>query len=123
MLIAHLSDLHVGGPRHDTRLLRAALAEVEDARPDLVVVTGDLTDDGYADQLAEVAAALERLSCQNVVLVPGNHDARNVGYLRFEDAFGPRDTALSLQLEGGTVALVAVDSSKPDIDEGEVGRE
>ena len=24
--------------------------------------------------------------------VPGNHDARNVGYLRFEDTFGARDS-------------------------------
>jgi Icc protein len=55
--------------------------------------------------------------------VPGNHDARNVGYLRFEDTFGARDARLRLSLDGHDIALVAVDSSKPDIDEGEIGRE
>ena len=55
--------------------------------------------------------------------VPGNHDARNVGYMLFEDTFGPRDTQRRLQCGGLDVALVAVDSSKPDLDEGEIGRE
>jgi hypothetical protein len=57
------------------------------------------------------------------VRVPGNHDARNVGYLHFEDTFGARDSRARLELDGLEVALVAVDSSKPDLDEGEIGRE
>ena len=55
--------------------------------------------------------------------VPGNHDARNVGYLLFEDTFGGRDSRRRLQLGGLEVSLVAVDSPKPDLDEGEIGRE
>jgi 3',5'-cyclic AMP phosphodiesterase CpdA len=66
---------------------------------------------------------LARITCDQVVLVPGNHDARNVGYLRFEDTFGARDSRLRLELPEGLLALVAVDSSKPDLDEGEIGRE
>ncbi len=64
-----------------------------------------------------------RIECEQVVRVPGNHDARNVGYLRFEDTFGARDSRLRLERPDGEVALVAVDSSKPDLDEGEIGRE
>ena len=48
---------------------------------------------------------------------------RNVGYLRYEDTFGARDSRRRLRVSGFELALVAVDSSKPDIDEGEVGRE
>jgi 3',5'-cyclic-AMP phosphodiesterase len=44
MLIAQLSDLHLGGARYDEALLDAAIAEVNEASPDLVVVAGDLTD-------------------------------------------------------------------------------
>ena len=55
--------------------------------------------------------------------MPGNHDARNVGYLHFEDTFGTRDSRLRLELGRLEIALVAVDSSKPDLDEGEIGRE
>ena len=47
----------------------------------------------------------------------------NVGYLLYEETFGTRDHRLRLELDGLDVALVAVDASKPDVDEGEVGRE
>ncbi|CAN5714408.1 metallophosphoesterase [soil metagenome] len=123
MLIAQLSDIHVGGSRYQQELLRAAIAEVNEAEPDLIVVAGDLTDEGYPDQYPEAKQELSALECPQVVLVPGNHDARNVGYIGFEDMFGGRDSRLRLSLDDLDVALVAVDSSKPDLDEGEIGRE
>jgi 3',5'-cyclic-AMP phosphodiesterase len=123
MLIAQLSDFHVGGGRYREELLRAAIAEVNGAEPDLVVVAGDLTDDGYPDQYPVARRELGALACPNIVRVPGNHDARNVGYLHYEDTFGTRDSRKQLDCAGLAVALVAVDSSKPDIDEGEIGRE
>jgi 3',5'-cyclic AMP phosphodiesterase CpdA len=123
MLIAQLSDVHVGAPRYREELLRSAIEEVNGAEPDLVVVAGDLTDDGYPDQYPVARRELAALACPNVVRVPGNHDARNVGYLHYEDTFGMRDSREQLDCAGLAVALVAVDSSKPDIDEGEIGRE
>jgi Icc protein len=123
VLIAQLSDVHVGGARHREELLRVAIEEINAAQPDLVVVAGDLTDDGYPDQYPLAREALAGIACPEVVYVPGNHDARNVGYLRFEDTFGVRDSRRRLEAGGLEVALVAVDSSKPDIDEGEIGRE
>jgi Icc protein len=123
VLIAQLSDVHVGGSRYREELLRAAIAEVNEAEPDLVVVAGDLTDDGYPDQYPLAQQELAALACAQIVRVPGNHDARNVGYLRYEDTFGARDSRERLECGGLEVALVAVDSSKPDLDEGEVGRE
>jgi 3',5'-cyclic-AMP phosphodiesterase len=123
VLIAQLSDVHVGGARYHQDLLRRAIEEVNAEEPDLVVVAGDLTDDGYPDQFPLAHEELSALACPEVVRVPGNHDARNVGYLRFEDTFGARDSRLRLSPTGLDVALVAVDSSKPDLDEGEVGRE
>ena len=123
MLVAQLSDVHVGGSRYREELLRTAIEEVNAAEPDLVVIGGDLTDDGYPDQYPLAAQELSALRCPQTVRVPGNHDARNVGYLRYEGAFGARDSRLRLQCAGQDVALVAVDSSKPDLDEGEIGRE
>ena len=123
MLIAQLSDLHVGGSRYREHLLHSAIEEINAAKPDLVVVAGDLTDDGYPEQYPDVLEKVSLIECENVVRVPGNHDARNVGYLRFEDTFGPRDSRMRTACAGVDVALVAVDSSKPDIDEGEIGRE
>ena len=123
MRIAQLSDLHVGGTRYREDLLHTAIGEINAAEPDLVVVAGDLTDDGYPDQYPAVKEELAAIACQRIVRVPGNHDARNVGYLRFEETFGARDSRLRLDCGGVEIAVVAVDSSKPDLDEGEIGRE
>jgi 3',5'-cyclic AMP phosphodiesterase CpdA len=123
MLIAQLSDVHVGGGRYREELLRTAIKEINAVEPDVVVVAGDLTDEGYPDQYPPAKKELSALSCPQVVCVPGNHDARNVGYLGFEDTFGARDLRLQLEFDSLQLALVAVDSSKPDLDEGEIGRE
>ena len=70
MLIAQLSDVHVGGGRYREELLRTAIAEINDAGPDLVVVAGDLTDDGYPDQYPVAKEELAAIACPEVVLVP-----------------------------------------------------
>jgi 3',5'-cyclic-AMP phosphodiesterase len=123
MLIAQLSDIHIGGARYREDLLRVAIEEVNQSEPDLVVLAGDLTDEGYPDQYALASELLGGIACPRLVRVPGNHDARHVGYLQFEEAFGSRDTRLRFEAAGLSVTVVAVDSSKPDLDEGEIGRE
>jgi 3',5'-cyclic-AMP phosphodiesterase len=123
MLIAQLSDVHVGGARYREELLRTAIEEINAAEPDFVVIAGDLTDDGYPDQYPLAEQELAAIAAPQIVRVPGNHDARNVGYLLYEDTFGTRDSQLRFESAGLDVALVGVDSSKPDIDEGEIGRE
>jgi len=58
------------------------------------------------------------------VAVPGNHYSRDVGYLQYERTFGARDSIPRLRAtDGRQLSLVAVDSSKPDLEEGEIGRE
>jgi len=123
MLIGQLSDIHIGGARYQDALLTKAIREINEAGPDLVVVAGDITDEGYPDQFATAKERLEAIECQHVVVVPGNHDARHVGYLQYEETLGARDSRLRIVAAGDDVALVAVDSSKPDLDQGEIGRE
>ena len=65
-----------------------------------MVVAGDLTDDGYPDQYPEAREELAAIECPEIVLVPGNHDARNVGYIRFEEEFGSRDSRMRAELGG-----------------------
>ena len=100
MLIAQISDVHVGSGRYRRELLRTAIDEINEAGPDLIVVAGDLTDEGYPDEFLLAAEELHDLDAPRVVYVPGNHDARNVGYLHFEDIFGARDSQLELDLTG-----------------------
>ncbi len=57
------------------------------------------------------------------MVVPGNHDGHNVGYYHFEDLFGNRESSLTLSVPEGEAKVVALDSSEPDLDEGQVSRE
>jgi len=69
--LVHLSDLHFG--RVDTALLEPLIADVHAAKPDVVVVSGDLTQRARTTQFREAAAFLARLPSPRIV-VPGNHD-------------------------------------------------
>jgi 3',5'-cyclic AMP phosphodiesterase CpdA len=66
-----MSDLHFG--RVDRDLLQPLVESVEEAKPDLVVVSGDLTQRARAAQFREAAQFLQRLPSPRLV-VPGNHD-------------------------------------------------
>ena len=116
--IAHISDLHCGGPYFVPNLMERAIAEVNDLKPDLVVCTGDLTTFGFKPEYMQAKEYLDRLECESFVVIPGNHDARNVGYIHFEELFGERSSVL--RLDGVTIG--AVDSTEPDLDHGQIGR-
>jgi Icc protein len=135
-VIAQLSDLHCGSPSFDSELLSAGVKEVIALDPDLVVVGGDLTAEGYAHEFRDAQRHLEPLfdAGLNTLVVPGNHDSMNVGYLHFADTFGAGDTGKGdrvarVNFAGHArerpmkISVVAIDSSKPDLAEGEVGRE
>jgi 3',5'-cyclic-AMP phosphodiesterase len=123
MRIVQMSDLHVGEGLFRPELLRAAINETNELAPDLVVVAGDLTMEGYRGEFERCRQFLDGLECRNVVVTMGNHDARNVGYRHFEDFFGARDSITTVPVAEGHARVVAIDSTKPDVDEGEVGRE
>ena len=116
--IAQISDLHCGSPHFVPSLLDRAIAELNELEPDCVIVSGDLTNDGFRPEYQAARDYLDRLECGRVIVVPGNHDSRNVGYVHFEDLFGDRNSVLNV----GPSTIVAVDSSEPDLDNGQVGR-
>ena len=121
MKIVQMSDLHVGAGLFRPELLRAAIAEANELGPDLVAVAGDLTMEGYRGEFEECRGFLDELECPAVVVTMGNHDARNVGYRHFEDLFGPRDSVTTVSVAEGSAKVVAIDTTTPDLDEGEVG--
>ena len=99
-------------------LLERAIAEINDWQPDLVVCCGDLTTFGFKPEFAEARAYFDKIECESFVVIPGNHDSRNVGYVHFEEFFGDRNSVLQV----GGVTVVAVDSTEPDLDHGRIGR-
>ncbi|HUJ56182.1 MAG TPA: metallophosphoesterase [Gaiellaceae bacterium] len=116
--IVQLSDLHCGQQFFLPQLLERAIAEVNEFAPDVVVVSGDLTSNGFKDEYALAREFLDTIACESMVVIPGNHDSRNVGYVHFEDLFGERNSVL----RRNGVTIVAVDSSEPDLDNGQIGR-
>jgi 3',5'-cyclic AMP phosphodiesterase CpdA len=69
--ILHVSDVHFGAV--DAEATEAVVAFAAAAPPDLVLVTGDVTQSGRRREFAEAAAWLHRLP-EPVFVVPGNHD-------------------------------------------------
>jgi Icc protein len=116
--IAHLSDIHCGDPNFVPSLMDRAIGEINELEPDLVICSGDLTTFGFKAEYLQAKEYLNKLNCERLVVIPGNHDSRNVGYLHFEELFGERHSAL--HVDG--VSIVAVDSSEPDLDHGQIGR-
>lgn len=123
MKIVQMSDIHVGSGLFRPDLLSAAIEETNALEPDLVVIAGDLTTEGYRWEFEEAKGYLDRIECPNVVVAMGNHDAMSVGYRHFEDIFGMREGARTVAVPEGEAKVVVLDSTKPDLDDGEVGRE
>ncbi|HJH31728.1 MAG TPA: metallophosphoesterase [Methanosarcinaceae archaeon] len=117
--IVHLSDIHVSSAHFLTDVAESVVQGVNEISPDILVITGDLTQNGSHQEYIEAKEWIDRIDCRNKVIVPGNHDSRNVGYLLFEDIIGARYSCCSLD----GVTVVGVDSSQPDIDDGHIGRE
>ena len=69
--IAHLSDLHFG--RTDPATLQPLIHAVQEIHPDLVAVSGDLTQRARIAQFKQAKEFLNSLPSPQIV-VPGNHD-------------------------------------------------
>jgi 3',5'-cyclic AMP phosphodiesterase CpdA len=69
--IAHVSDLHFG--RTDPHMVAQLRAYLTRIRPDLIVVSGDLTQRARIPEFLEARAFLDSIPTPQIV-VPGNHD-------------------------------------------------
>src|SRR3954468_7572391 len=113
--IAQISDLHCGGPYFLPNMLERAVTEVNDLEPDIVVCSGDLTTFGFKEEYREAKSYLDRIECETLVVIPGNHDSRNVGYVHFEELFGQPNPVPRRAGAAG----VPVHSTEPDLDHGQ----
>lgn len=69
--IIHISDLHFG--TQNNYLAEILLNDIKNYRPDLVVISGDLTQRAKSSQYEEAVDFLSQVNCQYIA-VPGNHD-------------------------------------------------
>jgi 3',5'-cyclic AMP phosphodiesterase CpdA len=120
-----LSDTHVGfsGPPDPlgTRAFERAVEMINGLphRPDLVLVTGDLTHDSekpgeHAARMRQFKEIAGRLEVGAVHLIPGEHDAGLDGGALFRDAFGP--TSHTFDHRGvHFIGLDNVSRAKPEV--------
>jgi 3',5'-cyclic AMP phosphodiesterase CpdA len=69
--IVHLSDLHFG--RVDYSIIEPLIATITEIKPDVVAVSGDLTQRARSEQFKEAKEFLDALPAPQII-VPGNHD-------------------------------------------------
>lgn len=120
MLIAHLTDLHArphGKPAYrvveTNRMIAQAVRALTQLAPlpDCVIVSGDLTDCGLAEEYAELRQLLAPLKMP-VYLVPGNHDRRGNFQAAFHDYPGvdPALPFVRYAIDQFPVRIVALDT-------------
>src|SRR5258707_12517484 len=95
--MVQLSDLHCGTQFFLPNLLERAIAEVNELVPDVVILSGDRTTHGFRDEYALAKRYLDTIERESIVVIPGNHDSRNVGYVHFGELFGDRNSVLLLK--------------------------
>lgn len=132
MLIAQLTDLHVrprGQPANRVaetnmfveRAFRAVAAFTP--RPDVILLTGDLTECGLATEYSQLVQLMRRcLPPVPVFVIPGNHDRRE--QMRESLAHLPNVTAdpvyVQYAVEDFPVRLVMLDTVVPGSGHGEL---
>ena len=94
MRILHISDLHFGA--HDAALSHGLLRKMEGLKPDVIVCTGDLADGPDREKLQQAKQFISDLaksctepekSAADLIVVPGNHDYRNSGFLQKKNSY------------------------------------
>ena len=112
-----ISDTHIsksGGPfnLHTFNIGIEQINKIEDV--DLFLHLGDITQNGtlleYEFTLEQFKKFQPESKCPLMVLI-GNHDAMNVGYLLFEEMIGRRH----YEYEDDELFVIGIDSTKPDL--------
>jgi 3',5'-cyclic AMP phosphodiesterase CpdA len=122
LLLAQISDLHLGEPARDGIEPEGCLREVVAAlgrlpnRPDAILVSGDLAEHGAAAEYRLAAEAIGALGVP-VHVLPGNHDDRATMRAAFAIP-GDGDAPVDYSVDLGPLRLVVVDSTIPGEDRG-----
>jgi len=134
MLIAQISDLHIVGVGKKTygiapmgENLRLCVEHINQLspKPDLVLVTGDITDTGLQDEFQHARELLDDLIIPYYV-IPGNHDDRSRLLSTFSQRAcsfitGPEEQSfVNYVIDEFEIRLLAMDSTAPGKPGGEI---
>jgi 3',5'-cyclic AMP phosphodiesterase CpdA len=124
MRVVQLSDLHLcDGLLYSGidpwRALALALVRIDRLRPraDVLLLSGDLADDGNADTYRRLAELLARGS-RIPALLPGNHDDRAGLWAAFPNQAWRSEDFLCQRIDRGEVTLLLLDTLIPGREDG-----
>jgi len=131
MLICQLTDLHVrpvgvaANRVSETNMLTERACRVVagfNPRPDVVIITGDLTECGLEAEYTNLAAILGRTLSLPVYCIPGNHDRRETMRAALSHLPGVTSDPHFVQyaVEDFPVRLVMLDTLVPGASHGEL---
>ncbi len=117
MRICHISDTHVSQGREFRReIFTKTIERINSEKFDLVIHSGDLTHSGRLEEYREGRKLLDKIK-HPLVIIPGNHDARNGGLYLFKGEIGPTSGVFKTE----DALITYVNSSISDSDDGRVG--
>lgn len=113
--IVQLSDTHFG--TEVPQVVEAVKQSIERIRPDIIILSGDITQRARKDQFASAKAFISALRQRNVLVIPGNHDiplfhliARLFWpYKNYRQRFGQCENILCYR----NVCVVGLDATSP----------
>ncbi len=130
MIIAQISDLHIA-PGDKKTFNVAPMAEnlarcvshinALKPSPDLVLVTGDISNDGVLEEAQRAAVILDQLDVPYYA-VPGNHDDRQILSSVFGNQACPKnaDGFIQYEINGYDLRLIGIDSTSSTAPGGEL---
>ncbi|HET7283914.1 MAG TPA: metallophosphoesterase [Nitrososphaeraceae archaeon] len=118
MKLVQISDLHIGGLFKQDAFNTIVKEVNDDLKPDVIIISGDLTDDGLLFQFEQARKEIDRFNCPNLIVFPGNHDYRHTGYLLIKKFFPFTKQIYEFD---DNIVVVTLGTARPDRDEGEVG--
>lgn len=71
--ITLLSDIHVNPGNHREAMLKEVIDDINNNETELVILSGDLTDEGSDEQLRNVKSILDNIK-KPLFVIPGNHE-------------------------------------------------
>ncbi|MHA2251254.1 MAG: metallophosphoesterase family protein [Candidatus Kariarchaeaceae archaeon] len=113
-----ISDTHIGGRFTEVPLLKGIELVNRMKDLDFVIHCGDLTESGTIENYRLAKKYLEKIE-KDILIVPGNHDSGNVGYILFEEIIGPRYFTFADPYR--KIKILGIDSSIPDLASGRIG--
>ena len=130
MLIAQISDTHIpkrGSKTCDVAPMAENLARCidhinqSDPKPDVVLVTGDITSAGSVEEAEHAAALMAGLEIP-FYIIPGNHDEPSILRAAFDEAAHPSEYQgfSNYVINNFDVRMIALDSTDPGGPGGEI---